>query len=87
MERTAIMDTWRVFPALDPDLPAALLPAGWPRQRAREIFARVYDSLGPLAEARFRQVIASHAPEVADLARHQTTTARAGLQAGHPAAR
>jgi phenylacetic acid degradation operon negative regulatory protein len=87
VQRTAIMDTWRIFPAADPDLPAALLPAGWPRQRAREVFARVYDSLGPLAEARFRQVIAGYAPEMAHLARHQTATTRPSAQAGHPAAR
>jgi phenylacetic acid degradation operon negative regulatory protein len=76
VERTAIMDTWRVFPALDPDLPAEILPAGWPRQRAHEIFALVYDSLGPLAEARFRQVISTYSPELAGLADHHTTRAR-----------
>jgi phenylacetic acid degradation operon negative regulatory protein len=76
VERTAIMDTWRAFPALDPDLPPEVLPAGWPRQRAHEIFAQVYDSLGPLAEARFRQVISKYAPELAGLAHHLTTQAR-----------
>ncbi|HMH92679.1 MAG TPA: PaaX family transcriptional regulator C-terminal domain-containing protein [Streptosporangiaceae bacterium] len=77
VERTAIMDTWRVFPALDPDLPAEVLPDGWPRQRAHEIFAQVYDSLGPLAEARFRQIISKYSPELAGLAHHLTTRARA----------
>jgi phenylacetic acid degradation operon negative regulatory protein len=76
VERTAIMDTWRAFPALDPDLPAEVLPAGWPRQRAHEIFAQVYDSLGPLAEARFRQILSRHAPDLAGLAHHLTTQAR-----------
>jgi phenylacetic acid degradation operon negative regulatory protein len=76
-ERTAIMDTWRAFPGLDPGLPAAVLPAGWPRTRAHEIFAQVYDALGPLAEARFRQVIARYAPDLAGLARHQVTGAAA----------
>jgi phenylacetic acid degradation operon negative regulatory protein len=76
VERTAIVDTWRAFPALDPDLPAEVLPAGWPRRRAREIFAQVYDSLGPLAEARFRQVISKYAPDLAGLAHHLTTQAR-----------
>ncbi|MDQ2876551.1 MAG: PaaX family transcriptional regulator [Actinomycetota bacterium] len=76
VERTAIMDTWRAFPALDPDLPAEILPAGWPRQRAHEIFALVYDSLGPLAEARFQQIISKYSPEPAGLAHHLTTQAR-----------
>ena len=70
IERTAITDTWQAFPALDPDLPAEVLPAGWPRQRASQIFTQVYDSLGPLAEARFRQIISRFAPELAGLARH-----------------
>jgi phenylacetic acid degradation operon negative regulatory protein len=72
-ERTAIMDTWRTFPDLDPGLPEPMLPADWPRRRAREIFARAYDTLGPLAEFRFRQVISEHAPELAHLASHFTT--------------
>jgi phenylacetic acid degradation operon negative regulatory protein len=72
-ERTAIMDTWRTFPDLDPGLPGLMLPADWPRKRAREIFARAYDTLGPLAEFRFRQVISEHAPELAHLASHFTT--------------
>jgi phenylacetic acid degradation operon negative regulatory protein len=76
IERTAVTDTWRLFPALDPDLPAEVLPAGWPRQRAYEIFSQLYDSLGPLAEARFRQVISRYAPDLAGLAHHLTTRSR-----------
>lgn len=78
VERTAIMDTWRTFPALDPDLPAGLLPPGWPRQRAHAIFGQVYDALGPPAEARFRQIIARHAPELAGLAKFRTTQLTSG---------
>lgn len=74
VERTQIMDTWRSFPALDPNLPSEVLPAEWPRRRAHEIFAKVYDSLGPLAEARFRQILSDYAPELAPLAHHLTTT-------------
>jgi phenylacetic acid degradation operon negative regulatory protein len=73
VERTAIMDTWRTFPHLDPDLPDEVLPANWPRKQACEIFAETYDTLGPLAEFRFRQIIAAHAPELAPLASHFTT--------------
>jgi phenylacetic acid degradation operon negative regulatory protein len=71
--RTAIMDIWRSFPALDPDLPPCMLPERWPRDEAREIFAHVYDALGPLAEFRFRQVLGDVSPELAELAHHVTT--------------
>ncbi|MGH3248585.1 MAG: PaaX family transcriptional regulator [Trebonia sp.] len=73
VERTAIMDTWRTFPHLDPDLPDDVLPPDWPRKRACEIFTETYDTLGPLAEFRFRQVIAAYAPELAPLVSHFTT--------------
>ena len=81
-ERTAIMDTWRTFPDLDPGLPESMLPVDWPRRRAREIFVKAYDTLGPLAEFRFRQVIAEHAPELARLASHFTTDTALRVPAG-----
>jgi phenylacetic acid degradation operon negative regulatory protein len=37
-QQTLLVHAWRKFPFLDPDLPAALLPAGWPRQRAHDLF-------------------------------------------------
>lgn len=67
--RTRIMDEWRTFPELDPDLPDELLPPGWPRATARELFTTTYDLLGPLASHRVRQIIARYSP---DLARHAT---------------
>lgn len=73
VERTAIMDTWRTFPNLDPELPDAALPADWPRNRACEVFAETYDTLGPLAEFRFRQVISAYENDLAHLASHFTT--------------
>jgi phenylacetic acid degradation operon negative regulatory protein len=36
--QTAIVHAWRKFPFLDPDLPEALLPSRWPRQRAHDLF-------------------------------------------------
>ena len=72
--RTAVMDTWRNFPNLDPELPDELLPDGWPRQRARAIFAEVYNGLGPLAEVRVRQVLAEFAPGLSRFVRHHTTS-------------
>jgi phenylacetic acid degradation operon negative regulatory protein len=73
VERTAIMDSWRTFPGLDPDLPDDLLPADWPRRRAYEIFAETYDTLGPLAQFRFRQIITPYAAEIAPLVSYHTT--------------
>jgi phenylacetic acid degradation operon negative regulatory protein len=71
--RTALMDTWRNFPNLDPELPDQLLPPGWPRRQAREIFAEVYNGLGPLAEVRVRQVVSRHAPGLTGFVHHFTT--------------
>ena len=72
-ERSAITDSWRALVGLYPDLPDELLPADWPRRRAYEIFAETYDTLGPLAQFRFRQIITPYAPGIAHLASYQTT--------------
>ena len=36
--QTLLVHAWRKFPFLDPDLPAELLSARWPRRRAHELF-------------------------------------------------
>jgi phenylacetic acid degradation operon negative regulatory protein len=36
--QTLLVHAWRKFPFLDPDLPAELLPAGWPRHCAHQLF-------------------------------------------------
>jgi phenylacetic acid degradation operon negative regulatory protein len=36
--QTLMVHAWRKFPFLDPDLPPSLLPDGWPRMRAHELF-------------------------------------------------
>ena len=36
--QTLLVHAWRKFPFFDPDLPAELLPAGWPRGRAYDLF-------------------------------------------------
>ena len=36
--QTLLVHAWRKFPFVDPDLPGELLPAGWPRRRAYELF-------------------------------------------------
>jgi DNA-binding transcriptional regulator PaaX/predicted TIM-barrel fold metal-dependent hydrolase len=63
--RTRVMNEWRAFPAMDPDLPAELLPPAWPRAAARELFIASYDLLGPLAVRRVRQIICRYSPELA----------------------
>ncbi len=71
--RTRVMDEWRAFPALDPDLPAELLPAKWPRAQARELFIGCYDLLGPLAARRVRQIITRYSPELAGRAAYHSS--------------
>ncbi|GAB2961289.1 PaaX family transcriptional regulator [Saccharothrix stipae] len=49
--RTEVMDTYRRLPYLDPRLPLDLLPPGWLREPARDLFTAVYDGLaGPAAD-------------------------------------
>jgi phenylacetic acid degradation operon negative regulatory protein len=64
--RTRVMDEWRAFPAMDPDLPGELLPSAWPRAQARALFIDCYDLLAPLAAHRVRQIIARYSPDLAD---------------------
>jgi phenylacetic acid degradation operon negative regulatory protein len=68
--RTKVMDSWRKFVLLEPDLPAELLPADWPRARMRDFFLELYDSLAPVAKARCQQIVANHSPELAALVTH-----------------
>jgi phenylacetic acid degradation operon negative regulatory protein len=72
--RTAVKDSWRELVSIDPELPANLLPGEWPGHRAQSVFAQIYDSLGPLAELRVRQLLAEHGPALAGQASHRTTT-------------
>jgi phenylacetic acid degradation operon negative regulatory protein len=71
--RTRVMNEWRAFPTMDPDLPDELLPAAWPRATARELFIACYDLLGPLATRRVRQIIARYSPELAGRANFHDT--------------
>jgi len=71
--RTRVMDEWRAFPGLDPDLPAELLPSAWPRASARELFIACYDLLGPPAALRIRQIITRYSPELADRAAYHSS--------------
>jgi phenylacetic acid degradation operon negative regulatory protein len=79
--RTRLRVDWRRFPETDPDMPAELLPPDWPRRRAQQVFVQIYDRLGPLAELRFREVLARTHPELAALARHHDSATVAALYA------
>lgn len=48
-ELVTLVHAWRRFPFLDPDLPAALLPDGWPRRSAADAFAERRAALLPAA--------------------------------------
>lgn len=84
--RTRVMDEWRAFPGLDPDLPAELLPEAWPRGKARELFTTTYDLLGPLAAHRVRQIIARYSPELAVHATHHSSELQTEPSSPEPAA-
>lgn len=43
--RTEMIESYRQFVPLDPRVPLGLMPAGWPRARAREVLVAVYDGL------------------------------------------
>jgi len=71
--RTRVMNEWRAFPAMDPDLPDELLPPAWPRAAARDLFITCYDLLGPLAARRVRQIICRYSPELAGRAAYHSS--------------
>jgi phenylacetic acid degradation operon negative regulatory protein len=71
--RTRVMNEWRAFPAMDPDLPYELLPPAWPRAAARDLFITCSDLLGPLAARRVRQIIARYSPELAGRAAYHSS--------------
>ena len=67
--RVEVVDAWRDLVDDEPLLPLELLPEGWPRARATDVFVQTLEGLAPLAEERFRQVVAREAPDLAPLAR------------------
>ena len=70
VQRTKVMDSWRSFLGIEPDLPVELLPTDWPRSRMRELFVEIYVNLALTAKARCQQIVASHSPELAALVTH-----------------
>jgi phenylacetic acid degradation operon negative regulatory protein len=54
--QTLLVHAWRKFPFLDPDLPEAVLPAQWPRERAHDVFQDRHDAWHRTAQEYFRSV-------------------------------
>jgi phenylacetic acid degradation operon negative regulatory protein len=63
--QTLLVHAWRKFPFLDPDLPAELLPAGWPRRRAYELFTGRHSAWSGPAQAWFESLEAGRPPRAA----------------------
>ncbi|GGP79919.1 PaaX family transcriptional regulator [Saccharothrix coeruleofusca] len=70
--RTEVMDTYRRLPYLDPRLPLDLLPPGWPREPARDLFAAVYDGLAAPAQDHVRAVAGGFTTDPPTLIRAHT---------------
>jgi phenylacetic acid degradation operon negative regulatory protein len=80
--RTEIMDTFRRFPILDPQLPIQLMPDNWPRVRAGQAFVAVYDGLAQPAEEHVRAVVARFGEPHPGIRAH--TTAQMAASSGYP---
>jgi phenylacetic acid degradation operon negative regulatory protein len=66
--QTLLVHAWRKFPFLDPDLPAELLPADWPRRRAHELFIGRHGRWAGPARAWFEELEAGRPPRAAQAA-------------------
>jgi len=52
-----LVASYRALPFRDPDLPAALLPEGWPGRRAHALFTAAHDALHGPADAFVRDIV------------------------------
>jgi phenylacetic acid degradation operon negative regulatory protein len=83
--RTEVMDMYRRFPVLDPMLPIELMPPGWPRARAREVFVAVYDGLAKPAQQYVQDLVLRVAGEpYPDLRAHTVAEMTAGMSPEEP---
>lgn len=57
--RVSLVSDYRRMPFSDPDLPAELLPTGWPGKPAHEYFLWAHDQLAPQAEQFYAECIGS----------------------------
>jgi phenylacetic acid degradation operon negative regulatory protein len=63
--QTLLVHAWRKFPFLDPDLPAELLPEGWPRRRAHDLFTDRHARWSQPAQDYFEAVESAGPPRAA----------------------
>jgi phenylacetic acid degradation operon negative regulatory protein len=56
-----LVEEWRKFPAMDPQLPRNLLPS-WIGRQAADTFAQLYEAWRPDAHGRWRDIVAATAP-------------------------
>lgn len=63
--QTLLVHAWRKFPFLDPDLPAELLPARWPRKRAHDLFVARHSAWSGFAGAYFSELEAAPSARLA----------------------
>lgn len=61
--QTLLVHAWRRFPFLDPDLPASLLPADWPRGRAHSMFVDRHERWKARSRAYFEQLESNYGVE------------------------
>jgi len=52
-----VIDSWRVFPRIDPGLPASLLPPDWPFEQAWSTFATLHERWAARGLAHVRTVV------------------------------
>ena len=57
-----LVASYRALPFRDPDLPAALLPEGWPGRRAHALFSAAHDALHGPADTFVRDVVLESRP-------------------------
>jgi phenylacetic acid degradation operon negative regulatory protein len=60
--QTQLVHEWRKFPFLDPDLPAGMLPTGWPGKRAHDLFQERHGQWHAAAQEHFRALEAASVP-------------------------
>jgi len=63
--QTLLVHAWRKFPFLDPDLPAELLPAGWPRRGAYDLFSGRHARWSQPAQGYFEELESARPPRAA----------------------
>jgi phenylacetic acid degradation operon negative regulatory protein len=57
VERMRLLHDYRMYPLRDPDLPAELLPAGWPGPASHQVFLEAHELLRAPAEAWVDQLL------------------------------